>query len=120
VGPRNNLDVVKKNISCFYWETKNSFYDVQSKALFIQSVLRFPHRSKISSHHSVVGILTTLQDGRYEVRIPKRIRDFSVPQNVYTGSGAHPASYSMVPGFFLGDKVVRRESDHSFPSNVEV
>lgn len=36
------------------------------------------------------------------VQIPTRTRALSLFQNVHTGSGAHPAPYSMVPGFFSG------------------
>ena len=38
--------------------------------------------------------LTRLRAGRYRVRIPVGARDFSLFQNVQTGTGAHPASSS--------------------------
>jgi hypothetical protein len=38
-----------------------------------------------------------------------------------TGSGAHPASYSMVTGIsFKGAKRLRRDADHSHPSSALV
>jgi hypothetical protein len=43
-------------------------------------------------------------------------RIFSTFQNVQTGSGAHPASYSMGTwGFFLGDKQLGCEADRLTP-----
>jgi hypothetical protein len=47
------------------------------------------------SQSSLVGIVTRLRAGRSGVRIPVEARDFSLLQNVQTGSGAHPASYSV-------------------------
>jgi hypothetical protein len=39
-------------------------------------------------------VLPRLQAGWYGLRIPARTRDFSLLQNVRTGSGSHPASCS--------------------------
>jgi len=41
--------------------------------------------------------------------------------DIQTGSGAHPASYALVPGaLFLGVKRPGHEADHSPPSSAEV
>ena len=47
---------------------------------------------------SAVGIVTTLRAGQTRVRIRVRAIDFCLLQNVQTGSGANPASYSMGTG----------------------
>ena len=48
------------------------------------------------------------------------VRDFSVPQNVHTRSGAHPASYIADTGGSLpGLKRPAREADHASPSNAK-
>jgi hypothetical protein len=51
-----------------------------------------------ASRASAVGIVTGLRTGLSRVRISVVVRDSSVFQNVYTGSGAHPASYSVGTG----------------------
>ena len=53
------------------------------------------------------------------VRLPAALTDFSLPQNVYTDSGFHPASYSVPKVLSLGAKWVGREADHSPPSSAE-
>ena len=53
------------------------------------------------------------------VRLPAGLRGFSLPQNVYTDSGFHPASYSIPKVLSLGAKRVGRETDHSPPSSAE-
>jgi hypothetical protein len=68
------------------------------------------------SRGSVVGIATGLRAGRSEVRIPVGARDFSLLQNIQTGSGAQPASYVMVPGV----KRLGREVNHSPEFSAEV
>jgi hypothetical protein len=59
-------------------------------------------------------------DGRGS--IPDRGRGFSSNLFVQTGSGAHPASYTMgTGGSFPGDKAGSgRHADHSPPSSAEV
>jgi hypothetical protein len=48
-------------------------------------------------------------------------QDFSLPHSVQTGSGAHPASYSIgTGGSFPGRKRQGREADHPPPSSAEV
>jgi hypothetical protein len=47
---------------------------------------------------SLFSIVTRLRDEGTGVQIPSRIRDLSLLQNVLTGSGAHPASYSVGKG----------------------
>jgi hypothetical protein len=56
--------------------------------------------------------------GRFEVRVPVGARDFSPFQNVQTGSGAHPPSYSSSKwGSFLGVNRPGRDVGHwSLPS----
>jgi len=44
--------------------------------------------------HGVVDMAVRLQEDGFRVRITAEAREFSL-QNVYTGSGAHLASYSM-------------------------
>jgi hypothetical protein len=55
------------------------------------------HKSAICSGNgdSVVGTETRLQAGRSGIRIPVEERDFSVFQNVHTGSEADAASFSV-------------------------
>jgi hypothetical protein len=50
------------------------------------------------SRDSIVGTVTKLRSGRSGVRTPAAARDFSLLQNVLTGSGAHAASYPMRTG----------------------
>jgi hypothetical protein len=50
------------------------------------------------SQSSVIGIGTTLLGGPSGVQILAGLRDFSVLQNIQTGSGTHAASYSMGTG----------------------
>jgi hypothetical protein len=46
---------------------------------------------------------------------------FSLHQHIQTGSGVHPASYSMgTEGSFPGVKRVVCEADHSSPSSAEI
>ena len=58
---------------------------------------------------SSVGIVTALRAGQSGNRIPVEAR-FTVP--VPTGPGAHPASYTMGTGSFLGVKRQMRGVDH--------
>jgi hypothetical protein len=49
------------------------------------------------------------------------LKRFFVTHSVQTGSGAHPASYSVsTVGSFLGVKRPGREADHSPPSSAEI
>jgi hypothetical protein len=56
------------------------------------------------------------------VRSPTEAQDFSSSLCVHTGSGAHPASYTMgTGGSFPGGKArPGRDADHSPPSSAEV
>jgi hypothetical protein len=50
---------------------------------------------------SSISTVTRLQTGQPKnrgVRIPEKARDFSLLQNVQTGSGSHPVSYSLGTG----------------------
>ena len=61
-------------------------------------------------------MVTELRVGLAGVRILVVATDFSLLQNVQTGSGAHPASYSMGTGGY--GKVLGCEVDLSPPSNA--
>ena len=54
---------------------------------------------------SLVGMATRLRVVRPGFRIPVEAKDFSVIQNVQTGSGAHPAFYTMGTGVISQGKV---------------
>jgi hypothetical protein len=61
-----------------------------------------------------------LRPGRSGVRIPVAGSDFSLLQNIQSGSGAHPASCSVGTGCFLQvAKRTGREVSHSSPSGAE-
>jgi hypothetical protein len=82
--------------------------------------LYFPsNRSRDSSARIALGY--GLDDRGSRVRFPAGAGDFSLHHRVQNGSGAHPASYPMVPGVLsLGVKRPGRETDHSPPSSAEV
>jgi hypothetical protein len=69
--------------------------------------------------------VTRLRAGRpgFDSQRGARI-SFSLRYRVQTGSGAHPALYSMMPELFSGGgggvKRVRREADHSPPCSAGV
>jgi hypothetical protein len=67
------------------------------------------------SRGSPVSSLTT--DWTAGVRSPTEAEDFSSNLCVQTGSGAHPASYTMGTG---GKARPGRDADHSPPSSVGV
>jgi hypothetical protein len=77
-------------------------------------------RSRVSS----VSIVSDygLDDRAIGVRSPARAKDFSSNLCVQTGSGARPASCTMVTGGpFPGGKArPGRDADHSPPSSAEV
>jgi hypothetical protein len=77
-------------------------------------------RSRGSSVSIVSGY--GLDDRTIEVRSPAGAKDFSSILCVQTGSGAHPASYTMgTGGPFPGGKArPGRGADHSPPSSAEV
>jgi hypothetical protein len=55
------------------------------------------------------------------VRSPAETKDFSSSLYVQTGSGDHPASYSVgTEGLFRGKERSGRDADHSSPSSTEV
>ena len=62
---------------------------------------------RFSSSVSTVTRLQTRRPKSSGVRIPEKARDFSLLQNVQTGSGAHPASYSLGTGVLHRVKAVR-------------
>jgi hypothetical protein len=63
-----------------------------------------------------------LDDRAFEVRSPAGTKDFSSSLCVQTGSGAHPAFYTMSTGRpFPGSKARQgRDADHSPTSSTEV
>jgi hypothetical protein len=62
-----------------------------------------------------------MDDWGSRVRFPVGAGNFSLHHRVQNGSGAHPASYPMVPGALsLGVKRPGREADHSPPFSAEV
>ena len=71
---------------------------------------------------SVVGTITRLRGaGRFAFRIPAGVKDFSVLQNVQTGSGSHPASCSTGTGStFPGNKAAGSWGWLLAPSSAEV
>jgi len=53
------------------------------------------------------------------VRIPARAGSFSLRHRIQTGSGVHPASYTIYTGGCIpGLKRPGREADHSPPSSA--
>jgi hypothetical protein len=57
----------------------------------------------------------------FEVRFPAGVGNFSLHHRVQTGSGAHPATYSLgTRDSSLGIKLPGRETDHSSPSSAKV
>jgi len=70
------------------------------------------------SRGSAVGVVTRLQAGRSGIRIPVGAGDFSVSQNLQTGSGSHPALYLMGAGVLSGGQ--NGPFEHSFASRIEV
>ena len=58
----------------------------------------FPLLLSNRSRDSVVVIVTRLRAGQSAVRTPAGARDFSLLENVQTGSEVHQASYSMDTG----------------------
>ena len=59
--------------------------------------------------------MTRLRRGRSEARVPATVRDFCLPQIVRTGTGVHPARYSVGTDSFIagGAKRLGREADYS-------
>jgi hypothetical protein len=65
--------------------------------------------------------VTRLGVGQSGIRTPAEAKDFPFLQNVQTGSGAHPASYSMSTwGSCSGCEAEGHEAAHSPPSRAEV
>jgi hypothetical protein len=93
---------------------------------FVYFLTYFILRSNIllrKNRDSSVGVATGygLDDRMNGVRISAGVGNFSLRHRVQTGSGAHPASYSVgTKGFFPGVKRPGREADHSPPPSHEV
>jgi hypothetical protein len=87
---------------------------LNSESLFVYCLV---HMSRVAQS---VQCLTT--DWTAGVRSPTEAEDISCNLCVQTGSGAHPASYTMgTGGSFPGSKArPGREADHSPPSSAEV
>jgi hypothetical protein len=77
-------------------------------------------RSRVSSGSIMSGY--GLNDWAIGVRSPAGAKDFYSSLCIQTGSGAHPASYTMgTGGPFPGGKArPGRDADHSPPSSAEV
>jgi hypothetical protein len=65
-------------------------------------------------------MVARLRTGRTGVRFLVGSIDFSLLQNIGTGSGVYTASYAMGTGFFAGVKRPVCEVDHSPSSGAEV
>jgi hypothetical protein len=77
----------------------------------------------IKSRDSSVGIVLGygLNDRGSRVQFPTGAGNSSLYHRIQNGSGAHPASYTMVTGVLSpGVKWPWREADHSPPSSAEV
>jgi hypothetical protein len=72
---------------------------------------------------SVVSVLTRLRAAQSELQIPAGDRDCTLFQNVHSGTGTQPASYSVGEQRGVLSRSVKRpwpEVSHSLPSNAEV
>jgi len=97
-----------------------------SRRLFVHTVLnyRFSQKAEFLEHlndhelledsppslqlfNDLSTLLTILRPERSGVSIPSRAGHVSLPQNVQTCSGAHPASYPIGKAFFPGGKATR-------------
>jgi hypothetical protein len=74
----------------------------------------------LSSRDRIVGRGTTLPPGRSRVRISIGTRYFSLLQNVQTGSGTDPASYSISSWVLSRGKAAEAWSSPLAPFTVEV
>ena len=63
--------------------------------------------TKAEGRDNVIGMVTRLQAGLSEVRVPAGTKDLRLLQNVQTCSGVHPASYSMGTGGSSGGKATQ-------------
>jgi hypothetical protein len=83
---------------------------------------RFLHVNTMSRDNSVdIALGYGLDDLGSRVRFPAGAGNFSLHHRLQNGSGAHLASYPMVPGAIsLGVKRPGREADYSHPSSAEV
>jgi hypothetical protein len=86
--------------------------------IFISSLFS---NSDCRERGNIFSIVTSLKGGRSGFRTSAEARDFSLFQNVQTGSGAHKIS-SLVDtgGYFPGVKRQGRDVDHSLPSSASV
>jgi hypothetical protein len=101
----------------FYSSLRNSLWILNpSHAQQKFAVLACPRAGVAQS----VQCLTT--DWTAGIRSPTEAEDFSTNLCVQTGSGAHPASYTMgIGASFPGGKArPKRDADHSPPSSAEV
>jgi hypothetical protein len=95
-----------------------SVYTFSSLSLYTKSFLPvlFVSLHPTQSRGSSVGIATgyKLNDRNSRVRFPAGSENFSLLHSAQTGSGAHPASYSLSIGIsFPGVKLPGRETNHS-------
>jgi hypothetical protein len=89
-------------------------------AFCLKYVSVFSQKKRASSSVSIVHGYG-MDDRAIEVRFPADAKDFSSNLCVQTGSGAHPASWTMgTVGSFLGAKARPGcDADHSPPSSAE-
>jgi hypothetical protein len=104
--------IVKYNNRYFLKIIDNYLFKVQGK--WERYVQKWGHLQQNKSGDSSVGIAT-------DYGLDDRMIGVRFPEGNGTGSGAHPASYSMgTRGFFPRIKRPGREADHSLPSSAEV
>jgi hypothetical protein len=107
---------ISPSVTSFTYETTQRILN----KFFIYVIYQRTFRSRGSSVSIVSGY--GLDDRAIEVRSPAGAKDFSSNLCVQTGSGAHPASYTIgTGGPFPGGKArPGRDADHSPPSTAEV
>jgi hypothetical protein len=95
-------------------------HDVFLKVFLFSYTIIIYNRNRRSSVSIVSGY--RLDDRAIEVRSSAGAKDFSCSLCVQTGSGAHPASYTVgTGGPFPGGKArPGRDADHSPPSSAEI
>jgi len=86
-------------------------YRISQKAEFIEYLYDYElledSPPSLQLFNDLSTLLTILRAERSEVSIPSRAGHASLPQNVQTCSGAHPASYTIGTAFFPGGKAAR-------------
>lgn len=89
----------------------------------LQQQIRVPEHTFISTTGAriVQSVQRKNRTGQLKIRIPKRVRNYSVLQNLQTISGSHPTSYSISAGVLLPrPQRPERKADHSPPFCAEI